>query len=284
MKRGSPGRPRSTEDEAQSWEATPPLSRDELPPDAWFRGYFATEDHLEGPWRKDLGELRQRDAALFALGEVSGRRVLDVACGGGLYLVVLAMMGAEVAGQDLSEDRIDQARHALIRHGLTGELVPGDATRLHFDNDRFDAIISGDFLEHISLAQKRRFLGEAYRVLRPGGLLVLKTPNLSYLRVSVWFRRMRALLAGRSPFGVHIAHTRGNPDFEHHGLMTRGQLERLLAEYPFHEVEFLTQPLAKPPLPRWLQKTLPRLPLAGTLFDRDIIARTRKSLFLGYFP
>jgi predicted SAM-dependent methyltransferase len=44
-----------------------------------------------------------------------------------------------------------------------------------------DLIYSEDFIEHISLADGRKFLGECYRVLRPGGTMRLLTPNLRVL-------------------------------------------------------------------------------------------------------
>ena len=82
------------------WDELPELSHSELSTvsDRWFRGYFPASHRMdETVWRRDYDELQRRDLFLFALGEVQGKTVLDVACGSGLYLVLLAMMGATVS-------------------------------------------------------------------------------------------------------------------------------------------------------------------------------------------
>jgi SAM-dependent methyltransferase len=267
------------------WDSSATVAGADLPPDAWFRGYFvAARGAPDGAWRRDFGELRQRDIALFELGTVSGQRILDVACGAGLYLVTLAKMGGVVFGQDLSEEYISQAKQALVNHSLKAGLVVGDATRLQFEDNFFDAVVSGDFVEHISSEQKAAFFGEVFRVLRPGGVFVVKTPNLAYLRLSIWLKRFAALAKGHSPFGIHIEHTRGNPDNEHHGLATFATLRQLLLDQRFHTPHFVRQPLAKRPLPRVFQDALPQLPGVGLWFNRDVILKCRKPIFLGYFP
>jgi hypothetical protein len=52
----------------------------------------------------------------------------------------------------------------------------------------------------------------------------------------------------------------------------------------FHEPEFITQPLSKKPLPFAAQYALPRVPLLWPAFNRDLIARARKPIGLGFFP
>lgn len=268
-----------------SWDEVLRATTDEISrdPDAWFRGYFR-QSHAVGEtvWRRDLDELRCRDLFLFALGNVEGQAILDVACGIGLFMVPLALMGATVSGQDLSSDAVGQARDALERHGLSGSLKVGDATRLQFDDDSFDAVVSADFVEHITEEQKRQFFAEVFRVLRPGGVFAIKTPNLSYLRLSVMLKRLAALATGRSP-KIYILHTHGNPDNEHHGLTTYGGLRTGLLETRFHEPTFVRHPLGKRRLPRRLQYLLPRLPILGPLFNQHLLVVARKPIFLGYF-
>ena len=269
------------------WDDLPRIHASQLAddPDYWIRGYFK-ESHRkdEVMYRRDFDELRRRDIALLALGDVAGRQVLDVACGSGLYTVLLAMMGARVSGQDISESSVAMAAGALRRHGLGAELRVGDAMALQFESGLFDGVISGDFVEHITAEQKARFFAEVYRVLRPGGTFVVKTPNRTYLRAVVWAKRAAAVARFRSPAAIHVEHTRGNPDFEHHGLASYSTLRRLLEGAMFHEPVFITQPLSKRPLGFAAQHHLPRLPLLWPFFNRDLVVRTRKPLGLGYFP
>jgi SAM-dependent methyltransferase len=189
-----------------------------------------------------------------------------------------------VSGQDISEPAVAEARAAMARHGVEGTFRVGAATSLVFDDGSFDAVFSGDFLEHITRDEKRAFLAEVFRVLRPGGILVIKTPNLNYLRVSTIVRRLSAILRGRWPMSIHIEHTRGNPDYQHHGLTTYAALKALLREQLFHSPEFVRQPLSKGPLPRFLQELLPTLPLVWSIFNRDLIIACRKAICYGQFP
>jgi len=270
-----------------SWDSTPLKSWEDLAddPDYWLRGYFhTTRIAWDGRYKRDFDELRRRDLALFALGDVRGRAILDVASGSGLYMVVLAKMGAVVSGQDISEEITTEARAALERHGLHGVLRVGTATRLLFEDASFDGVISGDFVEHISRDEKRTFFSEVYRVLRPGGIFVIKTPNLTYLRLSNLLKKLAALFRGRSPFGIRIEHTQNNPDNQHHGLTTYNELSRMLREQLFHSPQFTYQALSKRPLPQYWQETLPALPVLGKVFNRDVIVSCRKSLLCGYFP
>jgi 2-polyprenyl-3-methyl-5-hydroxy-6-metoxy-1,4-benzoquinol methylase len=259
-----------------SWDEVLRATTDEIArdPDAWFRGYFRqSHDAGETVWRRDLDELRCRDLFLLALGNVKGQAILDVACGIGLFMVPLGLMGATVSGQDLSGDAVGQAQKALLRHGLSGCLKVGDATRLQFDDD---------FVEHITDEQKRQFFAEVFRVLRPGGVFAIKTPNLSYLRLSVMLKRLAAVATGRSP-KIYILHTHGNPDNEHHGLTTYRRVRKALLQTRFHEPTFVSHPLGKRRLPSRLQYLLPRLPVLGPLFNQHLLVVARKPIFLGYF-
>lgn len=99
---------------------------------------------------------------LFAQERVSGR-VLDVACGAGYGTRLLGAVGV-----DLSKDALRAARNE------TDRLVCSDALRLPFGGT-FDAVVSFETVEHV--ADPERFVEECRRVLRPGGVLLMSTPN-----------------------------------------------------------------------------------------------------------
>lgn len=98
----------------------------------------------------------------FAKDRVRGR-ILDVACGTGYGT---AMLGA--VGVDLSLDALRYARRHPARY------VAADAGRLPFGRE-FDAVVSFETIEHV--ADPGRFVSECARVLRPGGVLLVSTPN-----------------------------------------------------------------------------------------------------------
>jgi len=98
----------------------------------------------------------------FARERAKGR-VLDVACGTGYGT---AMLGA--VGVDLSLEALRYARRHPARY------VAADAARLPFDRV-FDTVVSFETIEHVP--DPGRFVAECARVLRPGGLFIVSTPN-----------------------------------------------------------------------------------------------------------
>lgn len=102
-------------------------------------------------------------------------RVLDVACGAGFGARMMAPRCARVTGVDLDEHSIAAARAADGAGGApNGDYLVADATRMPFSAGAFDAVVSFETLEHVPA---RPFLKELRRVLVPGGLLLLSTPQ-----------------------------------------------------------------------------------------------------------
>ena len=100
--------------------------------------------------------------------------VLDVACGDGVLAELLAGHARSITGIDISPTLIAAAR-ARLKHESRVTLVEGDMHALPLEAGRFDQV----FLMH-ALAYSRRpadVLGEAARVLRPGGRLVVSALN-----------------------------------------------------------------------------------------------------------
>jgi 2-polyprenyl-6-hydroxyphenyl methylase/3-demethylubiquinone-9 3-methyltransferase len=126
------------------------------------------------------------DFYLKALGDLSGRLVLDAGCGGGLVARELAGAGAEVVGVDRSLGSLGVARRAVGRRGpgnpegvprSIGSFRPaqGRLERLPFAGGAFDAVVAADVLEH--LPDLPAAVAELARVLAPGGSLVFDTVN-----------------------------------------------------------------------------------------------------------
>jgi SAM-dependent methyltransferase len=109
----------------------------------------------------------------WARGLVGGLDVLDCACGEGYGSRLLADTAASVTGVDVSADAIGHARRRYARDKL--DFVESDALSLPFDDDRFDAVVSFETLEH--LAEHDELLTEFRRVLRPDGFLLLSSPD-----------------------------------------------------------------------------------------------------------
>jgi len=101
------------------------------------------------------------------------KSVLDVGCNTGYGTYVLGAQSGEVIGVDVSIQAIAEARRQFSTHGIDFRLI--DGTRLPFEGDRFDLIVSFQVIEHI--ADYDPYLSEIRRVLAPGGMAMFTTPN-----------------------------------------------------------------------------------------------------------
>jgi SAM-dependent methyltransferase len=110
--------------------------------------------------------LRESDAGL--LGEVAGRRVLEVGCGSAPCARWLTDQGARVIGLDLSAGMLRHAVAAARETGIWVPLVQADATRLPFADRSFDLACSA-FGAVPFVADSAAVMREVARVLRPGG-------------------------------------------------------------------------------------------------------------------
>lgn len=111
----------------------------------------------------------------FALPYVRGKKVLDIACGTGYGLGILKRHASLVVGVDRDPEGVAAARAECDdRAGA----VLGDGLALPFGDGSLDVAVSFETIEH--LHERNSFLGELQRVLKPGGTLVLSTPNAYY--------------------------------------------------------------------------------------------------------
>lgn len=109
----------------------------------------------------------------FAQALVEGKDVLDAACGEGYGTAMLAARAAAVTGVDLSAEAVAHARSRYRADGLSFEQA--DCLDLPFADDSFDCVVSFETLEH--LEDQEGLLREFRRVLRPGGWLLISSPD-----------------------------------------------------------------------------------------------------------
>ena len=103
-------------------------------------------------------------------------RVLDVGCGPGGFLAVLAGIAGHVVGLDIAEEFVAAARETIGRHDLGNARVEhGSSESLPFDEGAFDAVVMVDVIHHLERIEPT--LDEARRVLAPGGRLLVFEPN-----------------------------------------------------------------------------------------------------------
>jgi len=109
-------------------------------------------------------------AYLFqSFGFKEGMRMLEPGCGRGEFLKNFKDLGLDVVGVDASPEAI-----AFV-DGLDIKLCDIENEKLPFDDNTFDVIYSKSFIEHLYYPEK--YLEEAYRVLKPNGMLLTLVPD-----------------------------------------------------------------------------------------------------------
>lgn len=163
------------------------------------------------------GLKREANALRFMMldSETSGR-LLDVGCGGGRFLRRMQKRGWQVAGTDFDEQA---TRKVSGRYGI--ETHVGDLPQCDLPAGSFDAITLSQTIEH--LYDPKATLRECLRLLKPGGLLVMTTPNARSL--------------GATEFG---ANWRGWEAPRHLHLFTVDSLAALTRQAGFEIVEART--------------------------------------------
>jgi ubiquinone/menaquinone biosynthesis C-methylase UbiE len=126
---------------------------------------------------------RKNEARLVfkLLGEGSGRKLLDIGCGEGVWYNELRKAGADIIGLDISKEEISIARSRAEMMKLNPEMVVADAQSTPFTDSVFDKCFAISVLEHIP--DDNKVFREAYRVLKPNGVFVTSMPTqrLPYL-------------------------------------------------------------------------------------------------------
>ena len=145
--------------------------------DSLFRFYqkYLPEDGASiESWERMMSPVFHRAAYLLGQYKRSGR-LLDVGTGFGFFLSEMKKRGWETAGVEISRTATEYGRDVL---GLT--IFPGPLEKADFPDRHFEAVTAFYVIEHLS--QPMDFLRECYRILKPGGLLLLRYPHTTPIK------------------------------------------------------------------------------------------------------
>lgn len=151
-------------------------------PDSWKYCYPYDQLELWGG-RASLGYAyayaMRRDKTLELLREAvpPGAKVLDVAAAQGNFSLTMAEMGYRVTWNDLRADLAEYVQRKHERGDL--DYAPGNVFELGFDAD-FDCALITEIIEHV--AHPDEFLRKVAAMIKPGGYVIMSTPNGAYLR------------------------------------------------------------------------------------------------------
>jgi 2-polyprenyl-3-methyl-5-hydroxy-6-metoxy-1,4-benzoquinol methylase len=132
------------------------------------------------PWRRRLaplagilpgGRAESEARAMFLQAQRPGASLLDVGCGDGAKLIHMRDLGWDVEGVDTDRLAVElaRARNLVARVGTLAEQ--------RYPDGRFDAVHMSHVIEHVH--DPVALLAECHRILKPDGVLVVLTPNLS---------------------------------------------------------------------------------------------------------
>jgi SAM-dependent methyltransferase len=173
----------------------------------------------------------------------AGARVLDAGCGEGVLVEEYAGR-LEITGVD--------ANYSSER------VTAGSVTALPFADASFDRALCLDVLEHLAYEDQPRALAELFRVLRPGGELLVSAPNLAHLQSRIQFLLRGRLIRTASEY----KHPGDRPVREYLQLGRRAGFRLVGRQGIFPTVPVLTHlirrhPQALAPLHRALTRLLP---------------------------
>jgi SAM-dependent methyltransferase len=169
------------------------------PPPVDAMATYANEEYAAGLYR-DYAEAADLKHATFELRlqlmrdlGISRGRLLDVGCACGFFLETALAHGFDAIGIEFSSEAI-----ALARKDLRPRIIQGDVNTLALHDGRdFDVIVAFDIIEHTQ--DPRKFLKDLHNLLRPGGWLVLSTPDTGHF--------LRYIMASRWPMLQPLQHT-----------------------------------------------------------------------------
>jgi 2-polyprenyl-3-methyl-5-hydroxy-6-metoxy-1,4-benzoquinol methylase len=165
-------------------------------------------EQAEAPWRQKLFEERLRHLQRF----VRSGRLLEIGCASGEFLRLAAQAGFDVEGVEPEPVTSVAARQT---HGLN--VITGTLVEASYPPDSFDAVVLFHVLEHLD--SPRQTVTEINRILKPGGILVIETPNID----TIWFRLLGARWRQFIP--------------DHYYFFTPRTLSRLLQETGFQTLQ-----------------------------------------------
>ncbi|MDR5757958.1 methyltransferase domain-containing protein [Caballeronia sp. LZ035] len=105
---------------------------------------------------------------------IAGLDVLDVACGEGYGSSILSRCARSVTGVDIAPDAVAHAQ-SVYKDVASLSFMTGSASQLPLPDAKFDAVVSFETIEH--LHEQEEMISEIRRVLKPGGFLILSSPN-----------------------------------------------------------------------------------------------------------
>ena len=172
-------------------------------------------------WR--FGQDRRLDL-IRRYAPLEGARILDIGCGLGVYVRKFREFSDDVCGIDIDAKRLREG--AKTTPGLM--LAVGE--HLPFPDNSFDVVVLNEVIEHVH--DDRATMGEAYRVIRPGGHVVVYAPNRLYPFETHGIYLGKRFVFGNIPFVNWLPNPLRNRLVPHARAYTKGGIRRTYRNLP----------------------------------------------------
>lgn len=111
------------------------------------------------------------------IGNPSGKTMCEVGCGSAVISAVFGHKGAEISLVDKSSKALDFAQRTFNQEGLKAKYYLQDATDMEFPDGHFDVVWNAGVIEHFRDEGKIALIREMWRIVKPGGILLIMVPN-----------------------------------------------------------------------------------------------------------
>lgn len=151
--------------------------------------YYETRKNKSGT-SYFYNELLEFPTTLKILGNIRGKKILDLGCGPGIHAKKMQALGAKVKGIDISEELLALAKAEAPKV----EFTLGNANKLPYENNEFDIVVSSLVMNHIN--DWNSVLREVRRVLKKNGIFVFSGYNPvteKVVKIKWFFRKFRIL-------------------------------------------------------------------------------------------
>lgn len=174
---------------------------------------------------------------------VAGTKVLDIGCGNGNIALALGSLGYNVTGIDVDETSVQTASAQNKFPNVTFKVSDANSFSI---NDEYDVVICSEVLEHLTTPSE--LVQSAYRILKPGGTMIVTVPNGFGPRETIMTKPMQWLM--KRGFGKQLQRIKrffgyanateqsSNPDLTHTQFFSRKSLTKMMTGAGFKPLSF----------------------------------------------